>query len=279
MRVAVSGASGFIGRYVLSSLIKKGIKPIALTRNKVKLAEFGNNIEIVELDISIQDQGILKKIGYPEVLIHLAWDGLPNYKSLHHFEIELPKQYFFLKTLFEEGLKKAFVAGTCFEYGMQSGELSPAMQTKPNNAYGYAKDALRKQLSFLQTQISFQMLWGRLFYMYGDGQSANSLYPQLKSAVESGEKMFNMSGGEQIRDYLHISEVAELIVTSCLEDFSSDCINICSGNPTTVRKLVEAWLKENHWDIQLNYGHYPYPDYEPMEFWGKKTETIKASNR
>ncbi len=44
-------------------------------------------------------------------------------------------------------------------------------------------------------------------------------------------------------------------------------INICSGNPISVRKLVEHWLNENAWKIELNLGYYPYPDYEPMAFW------------
>jgi dTDP-6-deoxy-L-talose 4-dehydrogenase (NAD+) len=35
--------------------------------------------------------------------------------------------------------------------------------------------------------------------------------------------------------------------------------------------MVETWLKENNWDIRLNLGHYPYPDYEPMAFWGDRT--------
>ncbi|MEE8617691.1 MAG: hypothetical protein V3S86_00280 [Nitrosomonadaceae bacterium] len=44
--------------------------------------------------------------------------------------------------------------------------------------------------------------------------------------------------------------------------------NIYSGEPVSVRKLVERWLHENNWKIELNLGHYPYPDYEPMAFWG-----------
>jgi dTDP-6-deoxy-L-talose 4-dehydrogenase (NAD+) len=33
---------------------------------------------------------------------------------------------------------------------------------------------------------------------------------------------------------------------------------------------VEGWIAENGWEIALNLGHYPYPDYEPMAFWGDR---------
>jgi len=47
-------------------------------------------------------------------------------------------------------------------------------------------------------------------------------------------------------------------------------VNVCSGKPVRIIDLVEAWLAEHHWQIALNRGHYPYPDYEPMAFWGER---------
>jgi dTDP-6-deoxy-L-talose 4-dehydrogenase (NAD+) len=193
---------------------------------------------------------------------------LPNYKSLHHFEVELPRQFRFLKSMVDGGLQSLLVAGTCLEYGMQSGLLSEDLPTIPNNPYGQAKDALRKQLVFLKSVKPFAFMWARLFYVYGDGQAKTSLYSQLKEAVRSGDHTFNMSGGEQLRDYLPISEVARKIASLALSRRDVGTINICSGKPISVRKLVEQWIAENQWPIRLNLGHYPYPDYEPMAFWG-----------
>ena len=52
-------------------------------------------------------------------------------------------------------------------------------------------------------------------------------------------------------------------------------MNICSGAPISIRRLVEEWIKNNNWDIELNLGYYPYPDYEPMSFWGDKSYLLK----
>ena len=229
------------------------------------------------MNISHASPDCFEQMGRPDVLIHLAWDGLPNYKSLHHFETELPKQYHFLKVMIEAGLPSLLVTGTCFEYGMQSGSLASDILTKPNNPYGYAKDALRKQLEFQQSIIPFHLTWARLFYMYGEGQPATSLYPMLKDAVAREDKVFNMSGGEQLRDYLRVGDVVDQIVRLAMENKNSGAINICSGNPISVRKLVERWLIDNSWEIELNLGYYPYPDYEPMAFWGerKNMDTVR----
>jgi dTDP-6-deoxy-L-talose 4-dehydrogenase (NAD+) len=209
-------------------------------------------------------------MGQPGVLIHLAWGGLPNYKSLHHFEEELPAHYRFLKALVESGLKNLLVAGTCFEYGMQPGPLSEDAETRPNNPYGFAKDVLRRQLEYLRQVKPFNLTWTRLFYLYGEGQAEGSLLPQLVRAVERGDREFNMSGGEQLRDYLPVVEAARHLVSLALTARDNGIVNVCSGKPVSVRELVEGWIRENGWSIDLALGQYPYPDYEPMAFWGNR---------
>ncbi len=271
MKIAITGANGFIGQHVLTELLKYEVELIAIIRSGVLPAELNSVVRTVKMDISNPIPNCFEQIDCPEVLIHLAWDGLPNYKSLHHFETELPRQYYFLKAMVESGLPSLFVTGTCFEYGMQSGSLSEETIAKPNNPYGYAKNALRLQLELLKSVRPFNLTWARLFYMYGQGQSKASLFSKLKEAVERGDKVFNMSGGEQLRDYLPVKEVARQIVRLAMMKHNIGIINICSGVPVSVRGLVERWLDENNWKIELNLGHYPYPDYEPMSFWGNSS--------
>ncbi len=270
MKVALTGASGFVGRYVLTALMQHDVEIVAITRDATKLSNLNKSVRVLELDI-YSDSEFYKLMGFPDVLIHLAWEGLPNYKSLHHFETEMPRQYNFIKHMVESGLPSLFISGTCFEYGKQSGALSANSKTEPTNPYGYAKNALRKQLEFLKEIKPFNLIWGRLFYMYGEGQASGSLYSQLKQAVLRGDKVFNMSGGEQLRDYLPVEALANQIVKLALSQQDAGCMNICSGKPISVRNLVEQWIREHGWKIELNLGYYPYPDYEPMDFWGVST--------
>lgn len=269
MKIAVTGASGFIGRAVLAELSHRGIAAVACARSvSTDMASAGHRA--IALDLHEAPADVYDRLGRPAVVIHLAWRGLPNYRSLHHVESELPAQYRFLSGLVESGLKSLVVAGTCFEYGMQSGPLGEDLPTRPENPYGFAKDALRRELGFLKSSRPFALTWARLFYLYGEGQAGTSLLPQLRQAVASGEKVFNMSGGEQLRDYLAVEEAARLLVSLAVSGRDEGVVNVCSGQPVSVRRLVEGWIRDSGWTIDLNLGHYPYPDYEPMAFWGNR---------
>lgn len=258
MKIAVTGATGFIGRHVINALAQHDVEVIRISRHAQ---------DCFNLDIAHADSNTYAQLGYPDVLIHLAWDGLPNYHSLHHFESELPKHYQFLKHLITAGLPSVVVAGTCFEYGMQSGSLSTKLRPQPSNAYAYAKTALHQQLQFLQGKQHFNLAWARLFYLYGQGQAASSLYSLFQQAITRDDTVFNMSGGEQLRDFLPVEIAAQHLVRLALQQHNGT-VNICSGQPISVRRLVEQWRDENDSNIELNLGYYPYPDYEPMAFWG-----------
>jgi dTDP-6-deoxy-L-talose 4-dehydrogenase (NAD+) len=268
-RILITGVSGFIGRHVLKQLKKEDVEIFALVRDTNKISDLRNDIdEIILMDIGNASKDIFSIAGKPDLMIHLAWDGLPNYQSSYHSEEELPRQYAFLKAMILGGLKSLVITGTCFEYGMQEGCLYENQKTKPDNSYGSAKDGLHHQLLHLNEEIPFDMAWCRLFYMWGKGQSEQSLYSQLKAAVSRGDELFNMSEGEQLRDYLPVEIVAEYLIRISKQNKSITTVNIASGNPISVRSLVENWLETNQWKIKLNTGFYPYSPFEPMEFWG-----------
>lgn len=273
MKIAVTGATGFIGRHIIAELSQHVVETIAVVRNVAKIpAEW--ECDICTLDISEAGEGALASIGSPDAVIHLAWGGLPNYNSMHHIETELPCQYHFLSQLVKEGLQTLIVAGTCLEYGMQYGSLSEGLEARPTTPYGYAKNALRTQLEYLRKAHSFNFTWSRLFYLYGEGQPPNTIYSQLREAVRQGKQRFDMSGGEQLRDYLPVEKAASLLINLALKEADAGILNIASGRPISIRSLVERWIHENEWKIEPNLGSYPYPTYEPMAFWGDATKLM-----
>lgn len=266
MRIAVTGATGFVGRHVVAELARREVDIVASARRPGQAV--AANVQWVALDLANPPDDCFAALLRPDVLLHLAWGGLPNYRASRHVEIELPLQYAFLENAIRHGLPALVAAGTCLEYGMQSGQLAATGPTAPTTAYGIAKDNLHNNLVRLQSSCPCNITWARLFYMYGEDQSASSLYPALRAAALSGQREFPMSGGEQLRDYLPVEAVARRLADLATHPAERGAVNVCSGKPVSVRQLVEGWIAQNGWDVGPKYGVLPYPDYEPMTFWG-----------
>ncbi len=271
MKVLVTGATGFVGRHLVAALLCRGYEVRAVARNVDVAATMPwiDKVEFIATDIHSDTLNITKLVNGVEVLAHLAWPGLPNYQALFHIEYNLMADYRFIKSAVEADIKQVLVTGTCFEYGLLNGPLDESFIAQPKNAYGIAKNTLRVFLQILQREHPFVLQWARLFYLHGAGQNSASLLAALDRAIDHGEAQFNMSGGEQIRDYMAVDAAANHLVSIIGQRKFDGVVNCCSGEPISVRSLVERRVQARESSIQLNFGHYPYPTHEPMAFWGE----------
>jgi dTDP-6-deoxy-L-talose 4-dehydrogenase (NAD+) len=266
--IAVTGASGFIGKHVLTALRARGVGIVALGRRPLQEA---SDLRWVSFDLAAPGNRELEALGSVDALVHLAWEGLPNYRARRHLDDELPRQCAFLDAVLSARVRRIVVTGTCFEYGMREGELHESFEPAPANPYGQAKDALRRHAEAACARHGCDLAWARLFYLFGDGQAPTSVWRQLSDHVRRGEKVFPMSGGQQVRDFLPIESAAEMLVRIAQTRHANGVMNICSGRAQTLEQTVRGWISERDWDIQLELGRFPYPDHEPFAFWGSRS--------
>ena len=100
----------------------------------------------------------------------------------------------------------------------------------------------------------------------------NFLFYLLNQAIKNKDLELKMSSGDQLRDYLHIDDVAKYICLIAEQDrYENNVINCCSGFPISIKDFVRQYLKQKKYNIELNLGYYPYRDFEPMKFWGDRT--------
>lgn len=274
MKILLTGATGFVGSHVTRCLVERGHRVTAIVRNQEKINSCPLLCGVDTVYGDVRDPECVLK-AHPnsfDAVMHLAWPYLSDYYSLSHLEAAFPDNLHFLKLLIQSGVRQVLVTGTCFEYGLRNGPLSEDLDTRPVTPYALSKDMLRRSLEMLRKDFQFTLQWARLFYMYGTGQNPRSLLAQLDASIERGDKVFNMSGGEQLRDYLPAETVAGHL-TRLVECPQFDgIINICSGTPISIRRLVEERIAARGAAISLNLGHYPYPPHEPMAFWGDATK-------
>lgn len=278
MKVLVTGATGGLGRLVIEQLLQQGNEVIGTSRSieKAQKLDFYDKITFIPHDINNPTStDLYSYFGKPDTVIHLAWEKLDDYKNEAHLTTILESHKAFITNLISNGLKDFTGVGTCYEYGLKEGELEETLESQPTMPYPQAKNALREFIESLKNTHSFSSKWIRVFYVFGEIHERKNLYTHLMSAINQKEESFNMSGGEQIRDFLTPNQIAEQIVQISLQTKTLGIVNSCSGKPVKLKDFIKDFLSKNNYKIKLNLGYFPYPAYEPMETWG----SVKKLNK
>lgn len=276
MRVLVTGATGFIGRQIVCRLLNEpGVQVIASGRNRAKAAgeTWYGHAEFIEYDLK-------QELPHPlltnyDIVIHAAWEDYKAIRSLHHIETQIFYHISLLRNLMDHGVHTIVGIGSGFEFGLREGPQDDDDPTMPASPYALAKDTLHRFLAMMAKSRGVRFQWLRPFNLYGGGQHPESLFGQLDAALKRGDDSFNMSGGEQLRDYLDVKTAADFIVRLALNPTASGAINCSAGQPVSVRALVERYVAERGGSIHLNLGHYPYSSLEPMAVWGSNRKRIE----
>ena len=276
--ILVTGASGGLASGIIRTLLDAGVRVTATSRSKdaVSSLPYYQFVEFKEWDLNDVPVDLFNYFGKPDAVLHLAWELLSDLKNPAHEKEILEKQKLFLKHLIEGGLQDLTVVGTAYEYGMRSGECFETDDAEPVVPYGNGKNLLRLYLEALQAQHSFNLKWIRLFNVFSEGRKGKNLYSHLMSAIESKLDYFNMSGGEQVRDYMYGEEAANKLAAISLQTEVVGVINCCSGRPVQLKDMILNFMKEKGLTIPLNLGYYPYLAHEPMQQWGNPAKMNRA---
>lgn len=246
-KILITGSTGFVGRQVLSNLLKNKIKVRAIIR-KARQNFFKDKYPKVELIITNdlfkesadwwaeQCKGI-------HTIIHVAWyvENGKYLQSPNNIDC-LIGSLNLVKGGIKAGIKRFVGIGTCFEYDLNIQNLSVDTPLKPSTTYAAAKAGLYTFISQLLPLYSIEFSWCRLFYLYGEGEDKRRLVPYLHDQLSKG-KIVKLTSGKQTRDFLDVSKVGQIITNIAMGQHQGP-INICSGVPITVRQLAEQIANE-----------------------------------
>jgi len=126
------------------------------------------------------------------------------------------------------GVRDFIVAGSCFEYGAAAEGLDfvhPSTEPRPSLTYPISKAAAATACLGLARHLGLRLQLLRIFQVYGEGEAITRFWPSMRKAALEGRD-FHMSAGTQIRDFIHVSEVASQFIRAL--DFSS----VEPGRPT-----------------------------------------------
>ncbi|NYT61909.1 NAD(P)-dependent oxidoreductase [Alcaligenaceae bacterium] len=260
--ILLTGATGFVGSQVLRTLLRGQddvqLRVVARSQHLKQLSELTDIESVIETkDLFAEKADWWAKVcDGVDTIIHVAWYVEPGryLESSKNLEC-LSGTLAMASGAVRAGVRRFIGIGTCFEYELADGVLSVDTPLKPLTPYAGAKAAAFMALAQWLPAQGVEFAWCRLFYLYGEGEDARRLVPYLRAKLQAGETA-ELTSGQQIRDFLDVQEAAQLIVSVALSDQQGP-VNICSGQPITVRQLAEQIADEFGGRALLKFGARP----------------------
>lgn len=273
MKIFVTGASGFIGSHFLNKAHLSGAEIIALRRNVNSKPRIRLNKQPVWLTKSLSEVNASDLIGV-DVVVHLAAHSMyPPYDTLSnclHWNLIAPVNLF--NEAIGAGIERFVITGSCFEYGEtgEQYEYIPAdAPLKPTLTYAASKAAASVAFCQMAIEKKLKLSIHRIFQVFGPGEAENRLWPSLKYAAENGQD-FPMTFGEQIRDFIYVEEVVEVLWKDCLNKEITKgkpiIKNLGTGKPKTIKEFSEFWWEKWNANGKLLVGEIPYRKGEVMRY-------------
>lgn len=239
MNILITGGTGFIGKHVINQLKEKHTI-LCITRKK----NFSRKkIQYVKLDLKNSDK-LIKKIRAfsPKILIHLAWDGLPDYSKKNSLKNYIISKKFLKLILKINSLKKLFIAGSCFEYNFLNGRCKENSLVNKTQHFAIYKLKLYNWLK-KNLKKNVAMCWLRIFFAYGPGQRKSSLIPFLKNALKKRKKIkINYPGN--LCDYIYVKDIAIFFSKAIFLDFRTGIYNLGSSRKYSVKYICKKIMKK-----------------------------------
>lgn len=263
MKVLVTGANGYMGTGIVKQLLDDGIEVIA---TDFKLDKVDNRAVKIEEDI-FQDDNPFDNLCKPDVLLHLAWRDGFKHNSINHIN-DFPQHYAFIKKFIDRKIKKICCMGSMHEIGFYEGSINENTPTNPQSLYGISKNALRQAIEVDTKENDILFQWIRGFYIVGNAKSGCSIFSKLAQAASEGKEYFPFTSGENQYDFLDYNDFCYQVAKVTEQDEINGIINCCSGKPVTLANRVERFIKENGYNIKLQYGAFPDRPYDSKAVWG-----------
>lgn len=245
MRCLVTGATGFVGSWLLGRLIADQHSVAILTRptsNTWRIGSCLSHVHQIEGDlIGIENSSASIQKFAPEVVFHLAWTGGNSSKFLNDISqvySNVPGTLELMRITAEAGATTFINFGSCVEYGEYRVPVRESDPVHPKNLYGSAKYSVEQLMQHMAPSLGIRFSSLRLFWAYGPADEPARLIPSLIMKLLKKEHL-PMTKGEQLWDYLYIEDAVEAIMSVMNTSSAEGIFNLGSGRPQPLRLIGE----------------------------------------
>lgn len=264
-KVIVTGGAGYIGSHAVMALLEQGWSPVIIDNFIRGSHSVASKLSVPLYEGDIGDQKFLSEVftkERPVVVMHfaaLAYVGESVTDPAVYYTNNVAKALSLLQVMRDSGVDKIIFSSTCATYG-QVAEMPITEETpqKPINPYGHSKLMVEQILNDYATAYGFNFLAFRYFNAAGAHASGligemhnpeTHLLPLAIAAAQGQGKLsifgsdYPTSDGTCIRDFIHVSDIAEahvLGIDYLSSGKSSRFFNLGNGRGYSVMEVVKA---------------------------------------
>ena len=245
MHFAVTGGAGFVGSYLVKLLVKEGHKITVIDNlhkgKKENLASVINKIKFQKIDIRDYQslEKILKNIDgvFHQAALTVVQDSFSSPEEYFDVNVHGTENIF---RLAKENKFKVVYASSSSVYGHKlETPITEDAERNPISPYGKTKledEYLVEKYSNLNTEI----IGLRYFNIFGKGQTIEyaGVITKFLDRINEGKSPIIFGDGSQIRDFIHVSDVAKANLMAMNSKSSNLIANIGTGNAISILELA-----------------------------------------
>lgn len=269
MKVLVLGGAGYIGSHTVYELINKNHEVIIIDNLETGYKQaIHKNAKFYEGDLRNKSflNEVFKKESDIDGIIHFAANSLVGESMenpLKYYDNNLIGTKILLEAMLENNITKIVFSSTAATYGEPENiPILESDKTEPTNTYGETKLAMEKMFKWVSKAYNLNYVSLRYFNAcgaYKDGTIGEAHNPEthlipiiLQVANGTREQInifgddYNTKDGTCIRDYIHVSDLADahiLAMEYLLKGGENNIFNLGNGVGFTVKEVIETAKK------------------------------------
>jgi len=270
-RVAVTGATGFLGGHVLKQLQAAGAAVVAVVdRNR---GSRHGSLPVETLSFDRPDQMVATvRAARPDYVIHLHAVVTTERSAAavqRTIESNLLPSLDLMVACDEMKVKRLVLMGSGEEFGPVTGPFDEYTIADPPSPYGASKAAVSGYAKMFHRAFNLPVVVLRPSVVYGPFQAPRMLVPQVMHALREGREIA-VTEGRQTRDFIYVEDVARGILSALTAPkIDGRSYNLASGEVVTVKECLARIEAISGRTGLIRYGAIPYKtgeifSYEPV---------------
>ena len=257
MHFAVTGGAGFVGSHLVKLLVEEGHKITVIDNlhkgKKENLASIINKIKFQKIDVRDYEslRKILKNVDgvFHQAALTVVQDSFTRPEEYFDVNVHGTENIF---KLANENKFKVVYASSSSVYGHKlETPITEDAERNPINPYGKTKledEYLVEKYSKLNTEI----IGLRYFNIFGKGQTIEyaGVITKFLDRINEGKSPIIFGNGSQIRDFIHVNDVARSNLMAMNSKSSNLIVNIGTGNTISILELANMIINASGLKIE-----------------------------